>query len=468
MSVHHVITRRRAGLALLGLLLFAACAPPPPNVLLIVVDTLRADRLGAYGNPRGLSPFLDELASRGTVFTNAYAPTSWTCPSVASLFTSRYPSQHRVNSFEASLADAEVTLAEILAGRGYFGAGFSANMRMLEANGYAQGFQHWRAYTGQDATRIKPRGDLLRREGLAWVRQALQLPAGKPPVLLYLQYMEPHTPYDPGEPYRSTFARDDARVDDEAARAKLIDLKRLSPAEVERLESLYDGEVAAVDAEIRALFSELEQIGFLHNAVIVITSDHGEEFGEHGVMLHGLTLFNGVMRIPFIIVAPGYAGGRVVEDAVSLVDVAPTLLELTGLPRAPTFEGRSLVPLMRNPLSPPALWARLVHTLSGHDVIGEIESYGAQVDARTHTQAIVRGTSKLLVNRYDTTTLFDLQTDPGEMTPLDGTSIAAADRMQRALQQQRAELQTRSAVAGLRAPIDDATREQLRGLGYQP
>ena len=115
--------------------------------------------------------------------------------------------------------------------------------------------------------------------------------------------------------------------------------------------------MAAVDAEIRTLFDELEQLGFLDNALIVITADHGEEFGEHGRMGHGFTLFNGVMRIPLIIVAPGFPAGRVVEENVSLVDVAPTLLELLGLPAPPTFEGRSLVPLMRNPYSPPALWA---------------------------------------------------------------------------------------------------------------
>lgn len=474
MSVRQFLTPRRAVAALAGLLFaVGACArsgpAQPPNVLLIVVDTLRADRLGVYGNPRGLSPFLDELARRGTVFANAYAATSWTCPSVASLFTSRYASQHHVNSFEASIAPGEITLAELLAERGYVGGGFSANLRMLEANGYAQGFRQWRAFSSSDSGGIKPPGSLLRRESLAWLQRASDGAATKPPMLLYLQYMEPHTPYEPDEPFRSTFVRGNVPVNEDAARTRLAALKPLSHAEVERLESLYDGEVATVDAEMRTLFGELEKSGFLSNAVIVITADHGEEFGEHGTFLHGLTLYNGVMRVPLILVAPGFAGGRVVDEPVSLVDVAPTLLELTGLPRAPTFEGRSLVPLMRHPLSPQALWARLANAVSTREVIGEIEPYGEQMDLRKHTQAIVRGSQKLLINPHGNTFLFDVQADPGEMAPLDGASVAAADRMLHALEQRRAELQTRGvAVAAGARPIDDATREQLRGLGYHP
>lgn len=458
-----------AGMALLAL---GACSRPaegpPPNVLLVVVDTLRADRLGVYGNPRGLTPFLDQLAQRGTVFANTYAATSWTCPSIATLFTSRYASQHHVNSFEASIAPDEVTLAELLAKRGYLGAGFSANLRMLEANGYAQGFAAWQAYSSDDAGGAKPRGPLLRREAMQWVQRAVADKADHGPLLLYLQYMEPHTPYQPVEPFKTKFARGAIPINEDAARAKLAALKPLSPAEVERLESLYDGEVATVDDELRSLFGELEASGFLRDSIVVITADHGEEFGEHGTFLHGLTLYNGVMRVPLIIVAPGVPGGRVVAEPVSLVDVAPTLLELTGLPPAPSFEGRSLVPLMGSAWAPQAVWAKLKQLVSTREVIGEIEPYGEQMDMRKHTQAIVRGEQKLLVTPHGNTSFYDVQNDPGEMAPLDGASIPAADRMMHALQQRRAELQTRAAVAGARAPLDDATREQLRGLGYHP
>src|SRR5260221_6793237 len=121
-------------------------APPAPNVIVIVVDTLRADRVGGpYGSLRGLTPFLDELAQRGSRFARAYAPTSWTCPSVASLLTSRYPSQHGVTKFDSVLSETEVTVAESLAPRGYHSAGFTANFRLAPDFGYAQGFAFWDA-----------------------------------------------------------------------------------------------------------------------------------------------------------------------------------------------------------------------------------------------------------------------------------------------------------------------------------
>jgi arylsulfatase A-like enzyme len=452
------------------LLAASACAPAPPptlpNILLIVVDTLRGDRLGVNGNPRGLTPFLDQLGARGTVFANAYAPTSWTCPSVASLFTARYASQHRVDRFEASIADSEVTLAEILAGRGYVGGGFSANLRMLEANGYGQGFASWKAYARDESGGSKPRGALLRRQSMTWLQPLLQ--EKRQPLLLYLQYMEPHAPYDPGEPFRSRFVHETAPVSDDVARAKLTNSQPLQPAEIERLTQLYDGEVAAVDAEIRMLFDELERSGFLRDAVVVVTADHGEEFGEHGVMTHGRTLFNGVMHIPLIIVAPGYPAGRVVDQPVSLIDVAPTLLELSGLPPAPTFEGRSLVSLMQSALAPPALWARMVDLVQGHDVIAEIEPHGESPDMRKHSLAIVRGSRKLLVDPRGDTALFDLYSDPGETTPLGAANADLAARMLSALAQRRSELKTRAAESRDVRPIDDATKEQLRGLGYRP
>ena len=454
--------------------LLAACSagspadPAPANLLLIVVDTLRADRLGSYGNPRGLTPFLDTLAARGTVFTNAYAPSSWTCPSVASLFTSRYASQHGINNFDAVLGDGEVTLAERLAERGYVSAGFSANLRMLERLGYAQGFDVWEVYVTAKGGGAKPRGDLLRRNGVEKMRR-LEAGSGRRPVFLYFQYMEPHAPYEPVAPYRDQFMRRRDGVDEKVALAKLtslgVGMKGLSDAEIDVLSSLYDGEVASVDAEIRTLFSKLEQSGFLANAVIVITADHGEEFGVHGEMLHGVTLYNTAIRVPLIIVAPGVAAGRVVDRNVSLVDVAPTLLELVGAPPAPTFEGHSLVSLLRDSVGLAALWARITASFETPDVISELEPIGG-VDFRRHARSIIHGAQKLLVTPDDQTVLYDLEGDPGEMTPLQGETQSAGALLAR-LSERRLDLQQRAAAGAERQPLDEATKEKLRALGYQ-
>src|SRR5262245_24567278 len=176
-----------------------------PNVVLVVIDTLRADRLGAYGNQRGLTPFLDTLATKGTLFEHAYAVSSWTIPSVASLFTSRYPTQHHVVTFFSRIADSEVTLAERLHDGGWVGGCFSANPNLRKDWGDGQGFDElWSDLTPD----VDVHGDVIRTQGLAWLDRTWSR-SSKTPAFLYFQYMEPHQPYDPPEPFRSRFAVDE-------------------------------------------------------------------------------------------------------------------------------------------------------------------------------------------------------------------------------------------------------------------
>lgn len=458
------------GLALGLLLGSVGCSPESkqrPNILLIVIDTLRADRLGCYGNKRGLTPFLDSLAARGTLFLNAYAPSSWTCPSVASLMTSRYPMQHRVVSFASKLADEERTLAETLQPLGYLAGGFSANFRLLGALGYAQGFQHWRAdLEGAGGLR----GGDLRRQSIEWLDQARRSAPGRP-ALLYLHFMEPHAPYDPPEPFREQFGRnEDAAVDAATANEHLVGLRwyKLTRADVEMLASLYDAEVASADAELRHLFAELEQRGFLRDAIVVVTADHGEEFWEHGNLGHGTSLYNESVRVPLILIAPGYAGGQRVEQNVSLLDVAPTLLDLLGQPGEPRFEGRSLVPLLR-PQSL-AAWFKAWRSPGGKtevpDVLLDLELVGYGVDAREHSHGLVRRSTKLLLRPGGLAELYDLERDPLEKNANAEALRARSPTLQRALEAARADLGSRAGTVAETAPLDDATREKLRALGY--
>ena len=445
-------------------LLLASCsrpAPSPPNILLIVVDTLRADRLGSYGNDRGLTPFLDELAARGTVFRNAYAPCSWTCPSVASLLTSRYPSQHRVSDFESVLSEDERLFAEVLRAANYATGGFSANFRLSRAQGYAQGFQTWHA----DKTAEKPRAPDVRQFVQRWLHNHQQTPA-----LLYLQYMEPHAPYAPPEPYRTRFRRAGGAAEDETATRKLVQREwdDLSSDELTLLASLYDGEVASLDAELRLLFDDLERQGFLADAVVIVTADHGEEFHEHGLMTHGLQLYDESVRVPFIMVAPGYRGGRVVDEPVSLIDIAPTLVELAGLPPQPPFEGRSLVPLLQRR----TLWSwlaalRATPAADTPDVILELPRSGSDYDLRRQTEGLIRGRTKLLIGPDGNDKVYDLRTDPGELTPnppqLDGAAPPLVEALHRATTDQA----KRAVASAAPQPLADSTKEHLRALGYQ-
>lgn len=460
---------RPAALVCLGAALFAmaSCSHPAsrPNILLIVIDTLRADRLGAYGNSRGLTPFVDELAARGTLFRNAYAPCSWTCPSVASLLTSRYPSQHNVSDFESVLADEEVSLAEALRQSNYVAAGFSANFRLTKEQGYAQGFHTWRA--DRTSTGKKQRGGDLRRFVENWLRR--NSPA---PTLLYLQYMEPHEPYDPPEPYRGRFLRAvSGAVDEEVANSKIRKWKwdDLSSDELTLLESLYDGEVASMDAELRLLFGELERQGFLDNAVVVVTADHGEEFREHGQMLHGMQLYNETVHVPLILLAPGYQGGRVVEENTSLINVAPTLLDLAGLPPQARFEGRSLVPLLERRSiwsSFPALFGSATGTANPPDVILELPKTGSDYDLRRQTEGIIRGSTKVLMSSDGKPEVYDLAHDPKEAAPNPPELSRTALAMVEALQRSKAAQAQKANVAVQTRPLDEATKEKLRALGY--
>lgn len=442
----------------------------PPNVILVVIDTLRADRLGGrYGRLRRLTPFLDDLAVRGTVFTNAYAPSSWTCPSIASLFTSRYPSQHHVASFDSVLQPAEVSLAESLNPLGYRGAGFLANFRLTADLGYGQGFAFWDPiFPPQPEIDAKVRGGRLREQAKAWLGANASV-GTRTPLFLYLHYLEPHAPYDPPEPFRSRLGPTDLTSE----RAKALNVKVMSfgpgnkgllSRELLALSSLYDGEVASVDDEIRQMFDVLEQAGVLEHAVIVVTADHGEEFGGHGEVMHGHTLYNDAIRVPLIILAPGYPARQVVDAPVSLLDVAPTILALAGGPPEPRHEGRSLLPLLGNDdenrlpaAQPTALLVQLLPLTSGVEAPKN----------RLHSSAIIQGDRKGLLGTTGALEVYDLATDPAERYPLPPlTAVESADLLV-TLDTMQAALADRAEATSLARPLDDATKEKLRALGYQ-
>jgi|SRR5579871_304582 len=420
-----------------------------PNVVLMVVDTLRADRLGSYGSGRGLTPFLDGLAARGVRFADAYAASSWTNPSVASLFTSRFPSQHRVVALDSKLPDGEMTLAELFARAGWETVGFTANLRLDPTLGFAQGFAGW----GVFATVHKITVMQLVRRALRWVRIVWQ-PRARKPLFLYLHFMEPHSPYDPPARHRPPLP---AGIDVAGVDRKLLTLAwdELSPREQALLPALYDGEVAALDDGLRRAFAVLGRAGVLDDAIVVLTADHGEALGDHGGWLHGFTLFDEVLHVPLLLWVPGQPPA-VIRENVSLVDVGPTLLALAGLPPEPRFEGRSLVPLLRG-------------ERATADVVAELPQPGSARDLTRHAQALVRGTLKLIVPRVGGAlgrpVLYDLATDPGERSPDPPAQAGRAPALAAALARTEAMLATRAGPAE-HAPVDARTRARLRALGY--
>ena len=460
-------TQPRVSVRLAALALLPALSPPAgaapragvrPNVVVVVVDTLRADRLAAYGDTLGRTPFLTELAGRAAVFSNARTVSTWTVPSVASLFTSRYPTQHGVAAFTSRFAPSDVLLAERLAAAGYLTGGFTANFQLSARAGYDRGFQTWRSFPAGD----KLPGSELRREALAWL-DATWAPSSGRPVFLFLQFMEPHSPYDPPAAMRErSKALEPAGADATVANAKLVDLRfgDLSPAEVTLLQLLYDGEVRAVDAELRQLFAELAARHVLDDAVVVVTSDHGEEFMEHRLLLHGFTLYEAALRVPLLLLLPREAVESRVAANVSLLDVGPTLLDVLGEPPEPRFEGRSLVPLLRSVAAAGA----------DRDVVAELLYAGEGGDWRQHSAALVRGTSKLLIPSPNLVPLrtaewYDLASDPEEADPDPRHLVTTAHALEDALHDEL------EAVTGEDGParagvLGDAERARLRALGY--
>ncbi|MDH3286055.1 MAG: sulfatase [Acidobacteriota bacterium] len=328
-------------------------ASGPPHLILVVIDTLRTDHVGAYGYHRPTTPNLDALANEGTRFARAYAPSSWTRPSVGSLFTSRWPSEHGAVAFAQGLDPAVPTLAEALRAGGYATVGVSANfVHVNEQAGFARGFDTWvssgvrvESDAADSLLTVRAGGSDVRLR--AWEasevnREVLSaLPRGdERPVFLYVHYMEPHSPYSPPERERLAFRRDLA-TPVRATNDELIALAAGGASEVDRdgLVDLYDAEIAAVDASFGELLAALAVRGFLENAVVAVASDHGEELADHGGWFHALTLYREVLSVPLVLRDFRSEGeGSVRDEPVDLLDLPVTLLHLASVDPRPGCE----------------------------------------------------------------------------------------------------------------------------------
>ena len=469
--------RTHAGLALLPVLLVLLLLPlgckektRSPDVLVLLVDTLRADRLGAYGGRQGLTPFLDSLAQRGFVFRNTYAQSSWTDPSVAALFTSRYQSQTRITSFRAVLGDDEITLAEVLRQHGYATGAFIANFLLRKDLGYSQGFDRYETYarSATDAqgnrTFLKERAPRIDREALAWLDGVRRDQPGKP-VFLYLHYMEPHAPYDPPQADVDRVLQGRPQPDLEAvnARMRIPNLGTFSDEMVRQIRDLYDAEVTSLDAELRNLFAALAERHFLDNGIVVLVADHGEEFYEHGIVGHHQTLFEEVLRVPLIVLVPGHHTGAAIEPIVSLTDVAPTLLDLAGIPAPASFEGGSLRGVMGLPAPAGGAVPRSALPVTGV-AFSELIKNGEQRQ-RPHERTVITKTDKLITDVDGQREFYDLAKDPGETNP-DALAEDTRSRLSAQLAEFVAHVSERAAPSSTRE-MDEETRERMRALGYQ-
>ncbi|MBM3985385.1 MAG: hypothetical protein FJ296_06820, partial [Planctomycetes bacterium] len=407
-------------------------APAPaagrrPDIVILMIDTLRADRLSAYGAARQTSPRIDALAAESVLFELAVSQAPWTLPSVVSLFTSSYPASHRVLSNFDSVDHSATTLVEWASGLGYYTLGFTENTLAGKGGGLDQGYDEFhemepaRAGTGGGEDRPLP---FMRR-----VTERLARDLGPEPLFLYVHMIAPHHPYEGTAGSKSVWFEGEAAERDSLNEAlgKLSGLTigantgRLDAAGLESLAllagrvagqmddvwALYDGDVARADGQVGQVLSLLGRRPGFEEAIVVVLADHGEEFNEHGGWMHGQSLFQELVHVPLIVRAPGRVpAGQRVAAPVRLLDLPPTLADLVDAEPLPSWQGHSLVPLMRG-TAPPGDEPALSMKFSLDRKLG-----GALGD---HETALYAEGCKLIIHHdHQKASLFDLQADPGE------------------------------------------------------
>ncbi len=432
----------------------------PLNLVLVMIDTLRADHLGAYGYHRKTSPSLDEFASGAILFEDNRSQATCTFPSVNSLLTSRYPT-HFLGQPDGAMGipPAFVSLPEILQKRGYTTLALSASPIMRK-----------------NPSRFNPHGGFDRGfdlfgEGCVWksancIHQRLERQLGdvEQPFFAYLHFMDPHGPYKPPPRHRKRYAKEDFKGPDFVLAGNPNPISdaiygkgpvlRWRDSDMDHLLDLYDEEISYFDDLFPRLTGTLEQAGALANTMIVVVSDHGEEFFEHGHVKHCRAPFDTLVRTPFILRLPGGPTGLRVRGAVQNLDLVPTVLDYLGADYAGYgFDGVSLRRRIEE-----AARGRSAPSSKGEPPM----AFSSQADWRS----VFDGHFKLLFHqRREVFQLFDVAEDPGEKEELSRQRPDDFRRLRRALL--RWLIATEGGVANEAALArSDESERQLRSLGY--
>jgi arylsulfatase A-like enzyme len=441
-----------------------ALAGAPPNLVLISLDTLRADHLGTYGYRRDTSPNIDALAERSIVFEACYSQSPKTAPSHMSILTGVVPDMHGVKNWEGQAQNIPLsveipTMASILRDRGYETAAITAGGHMVEELGFDRGFEGNFATTS-DYAKVFELG-----------KMALESYADRP-FFLFLHTYEVHDPYTPPDEYRNLFADPDYAGPIISSRSELAALGNWSNRHAEfwksvereqpevarkHLVDLYDGSIRYADTLVAGFLSKLEALGLTGNTVVILLSDHGEEFGEHGGYRHE-QVYQELLHVPLILSLPeGVAGGRQrgrIRETVRLIDVLPTVLELTDTPMPEHVQGRSLLEL-----------------LAGAGGDRSVFSTWPRVNAYAYRN----GPDKLIEKRSSPDAgleLYALEQDAGEQvnrlaspTPRDRETLT---RLRGELDSIRSasELFREALTQGMQVELDPEQRAALQALGY--
>lgn len=417
-----------------------------PNLIVYLVDTLRADHLGTYGYESAVTPNFDRLAAQSTLFEQVVAQSSWTRASVASMVTGFEPHIHRVQDRMDALSSDALTLAEMLSAAGYTTIGVVTNGNVGPKFGFDQGFD---LFTRPERPRYRS-SDVNER-----IFELLEEGALEEPFLLWVHTLDPHHPYEPPEEFRRGPAEDPAVL--ELGTSESLKSFRRGEREVndsirEQVISLYDSEITCNDHYFGLLVERLKERGLWENSVVVLVSDHGEEFWEHENWGHGHTLFGEQLSIPLIVKEPGQREPRRVTSLVQLTDLAPTLLDWAGVPVPASLPGRSLrdAPLSVDPAAERPVYSHL------------------DLDHRT-AAAVTELEWKLIVPRSGPygrrPMVFRRADDPSDSRALRNPDPVVAGYLSRLLRGWE-EGESGETLEAVEATLDPALVEELKALGY--
>ncbi len=462
----------------------------PRGVILVQMDTLRRDHLDAYGHQRPTAPHLERLAAEGVLFRNAFAQAPWTKVSTPSILTSLYPSTHGVREFSDRLPASATTVAEAFRDAGYATLSLSSVSFTGQYTNLHQGFEELHE-AGSLANRGGPLSAKTAREQVDRLLDWIERRDGGP-FFAFLHVFDPHFPYEPYAPYDTLWVSPDTRTEhvrqrDEASQRitdEFMKVRQLpsrdevaasgfDPGAYVAVEAAwYDASIRAMDAEIGRLVERLRAAGLGEEVLLVLTSDHGTEFYEHGGMWHGHSLYGELTDVPLIVHWPRrVAAGRTIDEVVQTIDVMPTLLELAGLPRPAALQGQSLA-LFLDPAARPAAgggwagWRR-------RPAFAERYPYAPDLPPpRDRTSdALIDGEWKLIQHRtagappYE---LYDWRRDPLNQTDLAGRHPEVVARLGETLAAWRRSVEAARLPADAQAAAALAPEEieRLKSLGY--
>lgn len=442
--------RRRVRLptALLAALALSSTAAPAaaPSVLLLSVDTLRADRLGAFGYQRRTSPRIDELLAAGVSFVEARTPEPLTAPSLVSVLTSLHPHDHAATRNGLRMREGLPSLPLLLKRRGYRTAAFVGNWTLRdELVGLAEHFEEYRAILENRRWFGLIKGEATAEDvnepALAWLDAHLEEDGGRP-FFLWVHYTEPHAPYLLQEEFAARLGL--------AGRA-IPDADR------------YDTEVAYVDDRLGRFLEAVRERVASDRLIVIFLADHGESLGEHGYWGHGRHLFEPTLHVPLSITWPGRLEPRTIDAPATLLDVAPTLASLLGVERFAGFQGFDWTPVLEGRAAAPA-----ERTLRFQAHRGAVQGRSAPTHVRTRglleVGLLTGGRKEILRLGSPQHWQFDLATDPGEVA----SQVAEGSPASAALAEWL-ETVTRGLATSDELPpnvLDEADLEALRALGY--